>query len=215
MHLPVRVMVVAGLATVAVVGGGVLALGGDDDPEGDGSAAAFATTALASYDTLSAHVSRQSFCEAVDPRQVEAALGGEPDSSSSWQNGDTVEVAEGLEDVAHEYGCEFVGADGTLARAWVFAPPVTTEQAGRLVRSAGKAPGCEAADGPAFGEPTLALVCTKDGIARASYRGLFGEAWLVCEVVRPAVATWDAPDRAGRWCVGVLEAVALIRSASG
>ncbi len=43
---------------------------------------------------------------------------------------------------------------------------------------------------------------------RASYRGLFGDAWLVCEVVRPAGATWDVTDRAGRWCVGVLRAEA-------
>ena len=35
------------------------------------------------------------------------------------------------------------------------------------------------------------MTCTKDGVARASYRGLFGDAWLVCEVVRPAGATWD------------------------
>ena len=43
---------------------------------------------------------------------------------------------------------------------------------------------------------------------RASYRGLFGDAWLVCELVRPAGATWDVTDRAGRWCVGVLQAAA-------
>ena len=41
---------------------------------------------------------------------------------------------------------------------------------------------------------------------RASYRGLFGDAWLACEVARPAGADWSVVDRAGRWCVGVLEA---------
>src|SRR5207253_719073 len=77
-----------------------------------------------------------------------------------------------------------------------------------LVKSGGKAPGCQTPPtSPAFGDPTLALTCTvKDGTARASYRGLFGDAWLVCEVDRPAGATWDVTDRAGRWCVGVLEA---------
>lgn len=215
MRLSVRVLVVAGVATVVVVGGGVLALGGSDEPDGSGSSGSpFTTTALASYDTLSVPVSRQPFCEVVDPRQVAAALDGEPDSSTSWQNGDSVEVADGVEDVVHEFGCEYVGADGTLARAWVFAPAVATEQGERLVRSASKGPGCEAGEGPRFGEPTLALVCTKDGIARASYRGLFGDAWLVCEVVRPTGATWDAADRAGRWCVGVLEA-ASTPSSSG
>ena len=84
-----------------------------------------------------------------------------------------------------------------VAQAWVFAPPVDAPQAQRLVRSAGKGPGCQAGDGPLFGAPTLALSCTKDGEARALYRGLFGDAWLVCEVVRPVGATWDVrPGRA-------------------
>ena len=215
MRLPVRVLVGAGVATVVVVGGGVLALGGSDEPETKADPdEPFATTALASYDTLSASISRQPFCEAVDQRQVEAALDAEVDSSTSWKNGDTVEVTDGVEDLVHEFGCQYTAADQTMARAWVFAPPMDATQAERLVRSAAKGPGCEAADGPAFGEPTLALVCTKDGITRASYRGLFGDAWLVCEIVRPAGATWDAVDRAGRWCVGVLEAAKLIRSDS-
>jgi hypothetical protein len=209
MRPPLRALLVAGVATAVIIGGGLLALGGSDDTAGDESTAdePFATTALASYDTTSAAVSRGSFCEGLDPRQVSAALDGDPDSATSWQNGDTVEVADGVEDVGHEFGCEYAGADGTVARAWVFAPPVDAGQAARLVRSAAKAPGCETADGPAYGDPTLALTCTKDGVATASYRGLFGDAWLVCEVVRPSGATWDVADRAGRWCVGVLEAV--------
>ena len=209
MRLPARVLVVAGVATVVIVGGGVLALGGSDEPKKTGGTEEpFTTTALASYDTLSVPVARGPFCEAVDQRQVEAALAGEVDASTSWQDGDTIEVAEGVEDVAHEFGCQYAGAEGTLARAWVFAPPVDAAQAERLSRNAGQGAGCETTDGPTFGEPTLALVCTKDGIARASHRGLFGDAWLVCEAVRPAGATWDVADRAGRWCVGVLEAAA-------
>ncbi len=216
MRPPVRVLLVAGVATVAVVGGGVLALGGSDEPAGSGGSGeqAFATTPLTSYETESVTVARGPFCEAIDARQVSAALDGEPDSSTSWQDGDPVEVAEGVQDVAHEFGCEYVGADGTLARAWVFAPPVDAEHAERLVRSAGKAPGCETGDGPAYGDPTIALTCTNDSVVRASYRGLFGDAWLLCEVVRPAGATWDVADRAGRWCVGVLQA-ASTRTASG
>ena len=63
-----------------------------------------------------------------------------------------------------------------MAQAWVFAPPVDAAQAQRLVKAAGKATGCEVGDGPPFGDPTLALTCTKDGVVRASYRGLFGDA---------------------------------------
>jgi hypothetical protein len=207
MRLPLRALLVASVATAVVIGGGLLALG-DSDERGDGASAdeTFETTPLASYDTSSTTVTRGPFCADLGPDEVTAALDGAPASTTSWENGDPVEVAGGAEDVGHEFGCSYAAADGTVARAWVFAPPVDAEQAQRLVRSAGKAPGCEAAAGPAFGEPTLALTCTKDGIAQASYRGLFGDAWLVCEVVRPAGATWDVVDRAGRWCVGVLRA---------
>jgi hypothetical protein len=202
-----RALLVAGVATAAIVGGGLLALGGseDPDPRPGTDAEPFATTPLATYDTTSATVTRGAFCAAVDPRQVEAALGGPPGSARSWDNGEMVEV-DGVQDLGHEFGCEYAGADGAVARAWVFAPPVDADRAQGLVRAAGKAPGCEAADGPGFGLPTLALTCTQDGATRASYRGLFGDAWVVCEVVRPPGATWDVVDRAGRWCVGVLGA---------
>jgi hypothetical protein len=207
MRPPLRVLLVAGVATAVIVGGGMLALGDSDGPgEEKPEKETFETTPLATYDTTSSTVTRGAFCADLDPRQVSAALGGAPDSTTSWQNGDPVEVAGGGEDVGHEFGCAYVGADGAAARAWVFAPPVDADEAQRLVRTAGKSPGCEAADGPAFGNPTLALTCTQDGVVQASYRGLFGDAWLVCEVARPAGATWDVVDRAGRWCVGVLEA---------
>ena len=215
MRTPVRVLLVAGVATAAVVGGGVLALGGSDEPGGSGGSGEqpFTTTPLASYDTTSATVARAPFCDSIDDRLVDAVLGSVPDPLT-WENGDEVDLGTGQPDVVHEFGCSYAVQDVGEARAWVFAPPVDAAGAQRLVRSAGKAPGCEPADGPAYGDPTLALTCTKDGVTRASYRGLFGDGWLVCEVVRPAGATWDAADRAGRWCVGVLEA-ASTGTASG
>ena len=199
-------------ATAAIVGGGVLALGTSDSraptaPTDAAGPAPFRTTALADYDTAGAVVSRGPFCDAVDARQVSAAVGGDPASSSSWQNGDRIDLGNGVKDVGHEFGCRYAGVDGTVAQAWVFAPPVGAEEGQQLIKSAGQARGCEAGAGPPFGSPTLALTCTtKDGTVRASYRGLFGDAWLVCEVDRPPGATWDAADRAGRWCVGVLGA---------
>ncbi len=205
MRVPIRYFMVAVVVTMAVVGGAVVALGGSDEPE-DAGPPPFRTTPLSGYDTTSADVERAPFCEAVDERQVEAALGGATASSTSWQNGDTVELANGNQDVVHEFGCEYAAADGTVARAWVYAPPMTVEQAEQLVRGAGRGAGCAIGAGPPFGNPTLALTCTKDGMVRASYRGLFGDAWLVCEVTRPAGATWEVTDRAGRWCVGVLQA---------
>jgi hypothetical protein len=204
---PVVLVAVAALATVAAVVVGVLTLD-DDAPEATGAAPeepAFSTTALAGYDTTTSVVARGPFCDRIDERQVDAVLGSVP-APVTWENGDPVDVGTGS-DVGHEFGCSYAVAEAGEARAWVFAPPVDVASAQRFVTSAGKGPGCVAADGPPFGNPTLALTCTaRDGVQRASYRGLFGDAWLVCEVVRPAAATWDAADRAGRWCVGVLEA---------
>ena len=193
--------------TVVMVGGGVVALGRDDD-EPTPAEESFTTTPLSEFDATGLVVARGPFCDAVDDRQVSAVLDGDPADSSSWENGDTIDVGNGVEDVAHEFGCRYTAEDGTIAQAWVFAPPVDGAGAQRLVKAAGKATGCEAGSGPAFGAPTLALTCTKDGVARASYRGLFGDAWLVCEVARPAGADWDVVDRAGRWCVGALQAAA-------
>jgi hypothetical protein len=192
--------------TVVMVGGGVVALDRDDDDEPPPTEESFATTPLSEFDATGVVVTRGAFCDAIDDRQVSAALDGDPADSSSWENGDTIDLGNGVEDVAHEFGCRYTAEDGTIAEAWVFAPPVDAAGAARLVKAAGRATGCEVGSGPAFGAPTLALTCTKDGVVRASYRGLFGDAWLVCEVARPAGAAWDVVDRAGRWCVAVLQA---------
>jgi hypothetical protein len=198
-------MVLGGIATVGLVIGGVLVFG-NDDPRQVAGPAPFRTTPLVQLDADRVTISRSPLCEGIDPRQISAAVGGAPETSRAWTNGDRLLVAEGVEDVAHEFGCEYVGADGTLARAWVFAPPVTRGQAHGLARKAAKAAACAAGDGPAFGHPTLALTCPDaDGAMRASYRGLFGDAWVVCEVARPAGATWEVTDRAGRWCAGVAQ----------
>jgi hypothetical protein len=200
------VLVVAAAVTAVAVGAGVLVRGAPGpDPKLPGKAM-FRTTPLAEYDTTGVAVTRAPFCAALDDRQVAAALGGPPTATETWANGDPVDLGNGVADVGHEFGCRFTGADGTLAQAWLFAPPVDAPTAAQLVKRAGRAAGCQAGSGPAFGSPTLALTCTKDGVTRASYRGLFGDGWLVCEVARPAGATWDVADRAGRWCVGVLEA---------
>ena len=158
----------------------------------------FETTPLSELDTTGLVVSRGPFCDAIDDRQVDAALGAVPDALDVVENGDTIDVAgTGTEDVVHEFGCSYTVAGRHVARAWVFAPPVDATQAQRLVEQAGKGPGCEAGSGPPFGAPTLALTCTKDGVVRASYRGLFGDAWLVCEVGSrmpppPTSSTWPA-----------------------
>ncbi|QIG41909.1 hypothetical protein G5V58_03130 [Nocardioides anomalus] len=216
MRVPLRFLLVAGVVTALLVVGGVLVLGGDDEAPRDDAApqAPFTATPLADRDTSGTVVTRGPFCERLDERVVEAVLGSVP-QAQSWANGDQVDLGNGSPDVVHEFGCSYADPSGGQARAWVFAPPVDTTRAARLARSAGKAGGCTPGTGPAFGSPTLALSCTAaDGTVRASYRGLFGDAWVVCEVTRPAGADWDPVDRAGRWCVGVLDALSGQAAAS-
>ena len=158
-------------------------------------------TPLASYDTTAVAVARAPFCDRVSPTGIEHVLGGTPEQHDAWVNGDAPPVG----DVGHEYGCSW--SQGTVsARAWVFAPPVTAEQArGYAGEEAGST--CRRLqDQPAFGAPGLAVSCALDsGDQLVRFAGLFGDAWLTCEVQ----AGKDDPglvDRAGTWCVTVLEA---------
>ena len=168
-----------------------------------------ASTPLTDFATDALVVKRDAFCSGVDPAAVEEALGSEPDASSSYGNGEPARVTTGLKDVAHEFACAWQGADGALARAWVFAPPITVVQARNLAAAARTAPGCGVLPGaPAFGRPSTGAVCRADGTLEASYRGLFGDAWLACSLAVPAAGAdpKELADRAGRWCVTVAEA---------
>ena len=52
---------------------------------------------------------------------------------------------------------------------------------------------------------SAAVRCADDGAVVASYRGLFGDAWLSCSV-EPAGPDDGLVERTGRWCVTVLQA---------
>jgi hypothetical protein len=209
-------------AAVCLVGLGSCT--GDDNPAPT-STPSETSTPLADFATDALVVRRESVCAdagpdavdpgAVDPDAVEEALGGEPEASSSYDNGEPARLTEGVTDVAHEFGCVWRRADGSSARAWVFAPPVTVDRARTLVRGARTAPGCSSApDAPAFGRPSVAVVCRGDGTLEVSHRGLFGDAWLSCALAVPARGADRADradraallDRAGHWCVAVATA---------
>jgi hypothetical protein len=161
-----------------------------------------APTPLSEFATDSLTVARADFCSQVAPGAVEDALGGEADSAEKWANGDRVELADGVKDVAHEFGCRWSAADGTTAQGWVFAPPVTPGQAEGLRRAAAKANGCRVVpDAPPFGARSVAVRCD-DGTT--SFHGLFGDAWLSCSLT--GTREMDAVDRTGRWCVTVAQA---------
>lgn len=206
----VRSLVAAAVLTASAVGVGLAVRGGDADPERAAPTAPTPRgTPLAAYDTSQVVVARAAFCSGLVADTVAAALGADPQTSSSYGNGQRAEVADGVEDVAHEFSCTWVAADGTTARAWVFAPPITPERARGLARAATRTRGCDAVtDAPDYGSPSAATVCTTGSAVEASYRGLFGDAWLACSLTAPEAGTdrADLVDRTGRWCVAVAQA---------
>lgn len=219
MRPPVRLLLlglaVAALVTVGLVGLGTV-LGEEDAPASTGRDA-FRATDLEDLDTESLVVPRRAFCDAIDPRQVEAALGAEPDAERQWENGDRIELPSGERDVVHEFGCEYV-ADGVTASAWVFAPPVEVGRARRLVEelaSTGSAR-CTVLD-PAFGQPSTGLSCLAGTGSTTTYAGLFGDAWLACELesTEPDLDPTDFADHSGRWCAGVLLAASGVALGTG
>jgi hypothetical protein len=195
------------------VAAGVLLLsagctGGEDEPAPEAEPST-PSTPLESYAADTVVLQRAPFCERISASAVEEALGGEPTRSSAYDNGERTRVSDDVRDVAHEYGCDYVAEDGTTARAWLFAPPVTSARARELIKLARGQKGCRPEPGdPGFGQHSLALVCVSDDEMTASYRGLFGDSWLSCEISVPAgeVEQPALIDRAGRWCVQAAEA---------
>jgi hypothetical protein len=206
----VRPLALALGATVLAVGIGVAVADGPDEPA---PTTAAPSVPLTDFDTTQLVAERAAFCADVPEDAVSEALGAEPVDEAAYGSGDRAELADRVRDVAHEFGCSWQGPDGSVARAWVFAPPVTPAAADALVADARKGEGCRAdADAPAYGVPSLALVCETAGQRARSFRGLFGDAWLTCELSAPvAVAPAALEDRAGRWCVGVALASAMLR----
>ena len=209
----VRRLLLATALTALSVGGGVAAVSGDESSDEP----AATSTPLASYDTSRVTILRTGFCDWVADEAVSAALEAEPEGAEAYANGDRVRLAARIRDRAHEHGCSWT-AEGATAAAWVFAPPVTRATAGRLLRQARAERGCEPVpDAPAYGAPSAGLVCTTSGSLEVSFRGLFGDAWLVCSIASDDVPAGQSHsstiDRAGRWCVAVAEAARAVPEA--
>lgn len=200
-----RVLLLSALLTLVPVAVGVT-VAGDRTPDDPGPVA-YRGTDLADFDSSTAVVQRGAFCDLIPDEAVDEALDGGEGDLTAYDNGTDSDAVPGG-DVAHEYGCRFA-ADGVEARAWVFAPPVSTKRAKALVK-ASNAKGCRAQpEAPAYGKPSVALICSAGDRREVSYRGLFGDAWLTCTIATPAgVEESDQVDRAGRWCVAAAQAAA-------
>jgi hypothetical protein len=200
-------LVTAAAVAVAVARGGPSPEPGEPaaGPATGASSPAASTSTRAELDLSDLPIARAPFCPLVDDDEVSEALDADIDGTDSYEPGDTVRVAPGVRDVAHEYSCSFEGS-GAEARVWVFAAPVSTPRARGLVRELRGEQGCEAAPtGTTYGTPGLTRVCTGDGEVGASLRGLFGDTWVTCEVTdRGGPGDVEAVEsRAEQWCVHV------------
>ncbi|MEO9326245.1 hypothetical protein ABFT23_22340 [Nocardioides sp. C4-1] len=206
-HRALLAVLVVGV--LAVAGAAVAVLGGSDaevEPTGPTTPPTVAATPLADLDTRTTAIARASFCDALPPEVVERALGGPATETTSYDDGEPARVTGRVRDVAHEFGCGWSSATSS-ARAWVFAPPVTRASATDLVSGAARQRGCTRVDGASpYGAPSVALTCTTKRGEQVSFRGLFGDAWLTCELTAPASASDDVVARADRWCAAVVNA---------
>ena len=162
-------------------------------------------TSLASYETDGVAVTRGPFCDRVSPTGIEHALGAVAESHEEYGNGDRLRLPDGSRTISHEYGCTWTDADGTTARAWVFVPPVTAGWARELVAEAAQPGRCRRTGSGEFGTPSVAVSCRTEAGAETSWRGLYGDAWLVCSLAGPEPAA-ALDRRVDEWCVAVLEA---------
>ncbi|WP_182524039.1 hypothetical protein [Nocardioides dongkuii] len=215
-----RALVGAAAATALVVAVGTLGSGPAAEDDAAAPPAPVPTsTPLAELDTDALAVRRAGFCAAVAPERVAEALGAEPSRAAAYDDGDRVALGAGVTDVAHEHGCAWTAADGTVARGWVFAPPVTPGQARELARDALRADGCaRLPDAASFGTPSAGVLCEAGRSREAAYGGLWGDAWLSCSLRVPASSDTTPgrlADRTSRWCASVLVAAATDASTPG
>lgn len=198
MAWPLRLFVVSVVLTAALVAVGTfLHAPSTRHTDAETTTAPPAATPLAeplsSVDTATLTVQRAPFCNRLSSDDLKAALGGAVRHTAPYSAGDKATVGRGVTDVVDEYGCRW-SSSHRQARAWVFAAAVAPTWARRL--AADVPAGCQTLHGISYGAPSSALRCG-DAIR---LRGLFGQAWLTCELTNGDV------DLAGRFCLAVARA---------
>lgn len=196
---------IAAASVVALVSLVVVNACQEDGPTTSGATPEEPSTPLESFSTEGIVVRRDAFCAGIGPDAVSEALGTTHYRGRSYNNGDPARLAGRVRDVAHEFDCTWRAKDGTVARAWVFAPPVTRPQS-RELKKAALRPGCAAADGPDYGRPSVATLCGTPRTVEQGYFGLFGDAWLSCTLSARKPEPQDLTERTSRWCVAVVKA---------
>lgn len=206
------------LLAVSLLGGALTGCSGEQSPSA--ARASAAPTPITRLNTSAMRLARIEFCSLLPSSAVREALDGRRGKGQRWRSGQEVAVAPGAidtsgstgTDVVHENGCRWTSG-GYSAAAWLFADPVTDQQARILTRKAAREQGCTTAPGPDFGNPSQRQSCTLvDGSHRARFTGLFDDTWLTCEVQAPAGTTpVELRTRAAAWCVQVANATNTAR----
>ena len=192
--LPAVLLVAAGTACT-----------GDGGDSGSSEDPAAEPTPITAFDAASAALNRADFCDRIPDEAVTAAV-GEVASTDHYGNGERETITQGVTDVAHEFNCTFIGDSGAIARAWVFVPRVTRDQAKALVADVRETKGCRPVDGESFGTPATGSVCTTPDGTEATYRGLFTDAWFSCSVTAKDLDEPTLVKQAGQWCVSTATA---------
>ena len=198
--------VLAGVLAVALAGW-VLATRSPGDAEQPPSP----RSAAEAVDLTALRVQRAAFCDRLGQTDVRDALDARVTASDQYRSGERVRLAPGVADVSHEFGCTYRAATGAQARVWVFAEPVSGREAAGIGRGARRTSGCRSLDTrPAFGRSPAGTVCrvTRPSGRQVTLRGLFGNAWLSCQVT--SAGSEPRPDlvrRSSRWCVRVATAL--------
>ena len=168
-------------------------------------------TPITRLNTVAMQVPRIEFCTLVPEGAIAKALDGKPESDAAYGNGDEEELSGIGNDVVHEIGCSWTGADGAAARAWVFARPIDTTFAERVIATE-KTKGCRTVPGPAYGKPAATQLCQfSGGDQRVRHAGLFGKTWLTCELSAAGAELAELRARTDRWCVEVVNALNTAR----
>lgn len=161
-------------------------------------------TPLDDYDTTTITVARSPFCDRLSQQAVANALSVGADTAAQaetgeWQPGRRL---PGTSSVGNEYGCSWTSGS-TTAKAWVFAPPVTSTRAEHFAAETVQMKCQKLPAAPRLGRPTVAQRCgLNTGQHLIGIHGLVGDAWVGCEIS----GTSDV-RRTSEWCVEVLEAL--------
>lgn len=146
---------------------------------------------------------RADFCSRIAKPAIRTALDGAAVYDETWAPGKDADVRGGAHAAGAEFGCAWTAKDGTSATAWLFAGPVTADDAATLVKQARD--GCEPkwmrAPG---GKPAVTVQCINDDDTVTRTQALYGDAWLSCSLQTPGILT--RLDRAADWCDAVRKA---------